>query len=69
MVKPFSDAVEALDDNVYTTIPVQTEFGWHVILREASRDSVSPTLESVRLELEQQIRQTRFQEYINSLRN
>ena len=68
MVKPFSDAVEALDDNVYTTKPVQTEFGWHVILREASRDAVSPTLDSVRLELEQQIRQTRFQEYINSLR-
>ena len=68
MVKPFSDAVEALDDNVYTTEPVQTEFGWHVILREASRDTISPTLDSVRLELEQQIRQTRFQEYINSLR-
>ncbi len=68
MVKPFSDAVEALDDNVYTTKPVQTEFGWHVILREASRDAISPTLDSVRLELEQQIRQTRFQEYINSLR-
>ena len=54
MVKPFSDAVEALDDNVYTTEPVQTEFGWHVILREASRDTISPTLDSVRLELEQQ---------------
>ena len=69
MVKPFSDAVETLDDNLYTTEPVQTEFGWHVILREASRDAISPTLDSVRLEIEQQIRQTRFQEYINSLRN
>ena len=39
-----------------------------MILREASRDAVPPTLDSVRLELEQQIRQTRFQEYINSLR-
>ena len=56
------------NNNVYTTKPVQTEFGWHVILREASRDAISPTLDSVRLELEQQIRQTRFQEYINSLR-
>lgn len=69
MVKPFSDAVETLDDNVYTKEPIQTEFGWHVILREASRDAISPTLDSVRLEIEQQIRQTRFQEYINSLRN
>ena len=69
MVKPFSDAVEALDDGVFTTEPVQTEFGWHVILRETSRDAVSPTLESVKLDIEQQIRQTRFQGYINSLRD
>ena len=69
MVKPFSDAVEALDDNAYTKEPVQTEFGWHVILREASRDAVSPTLDSVKLEIEQQIRQTRFQVYLNSLRD
>ena len=69
MVKPFSDAVQLLANNEYSKAPVQTEFGWHVILREDSRETTPPTLESVKSEIEQQIRQTKFQEYINLLRD
>ena len=69
MVKPFSDAVQLLANNKYSKTPVQTEFGWHVILREDSRETTPPTLESVKPEIEQQIRQTKFQEYINLLRD
>ena len=69
MVKPFSDAVQLLANNEYSKTPVQTEFGWHVILREDSRETTPPTLESVKPEIEQQIRQTKFQEYINLLRD
>jgi len=69
MVKPFSDAVQLLENNEYSKTPVQTEFGWHVILREDSRETTPPTLESVKPEIEQQIRQTKFQEYINLLRD
>jgi len=69
MVKPFSDAVQLLANNEYSKAPVQTEFGWHVILREDSRETTPPTLESVKPEIEQQIRQTKFQEYINLLRD
>ena len=69
MVKPFSDAVQLLANNEYSKTPVQTEFGWHVILREDSRETTPPTLESVKPEIEQQIRKTKFQEYINLLRD
>ena len=69
MVKPFSDAVQLLANNEYSKTPVQTEFGWHVILREDSRETTPPTLESVKPEIEQQIRQSKFQEYINLLRD
>ena len=69
MVKPFSDAVAALEDGAYTTEPVQTQFGWHVILREESRANEPPTLESVRPVIKQSIEQTKLQQYIEGLRS
>lgn len=69
MVKPFVDAVAALADGAYTKKPVQTQFGWHVILREDSRPSVPPTLESVREGIKQRIEQQKFQSYVQGLRD
>ena len=68
MVKPFSDAVLELEDGAHTSEPVQTQFGWHVILREDSRENQPPTLESVRDVIKQRIEQTKFQAYIQGLR-
>ncbi|MGH8221803.1 MAG: peptidylprolyl isomerase, partial [Woeseiaceae bacterium] len=34
MVPSFSQAVAGLEDGAYSTEPVQTQFGWHVVLRE-----------------------------------
>jgi len=68
MVKPFSDAVTGLADGAHTSEPVQTQFGWHVILREESRDNQPPTLESVRDVLKQRVEQTKFQGYLERLR-
>lgn len=68
MVKPFSDAVSALEDGAYSTEPVQTNFGWHVILREDSRANEPPTLDSVRDTIKQRVEQSNFQKYIESLR-
>lgn len=68
MVKPFADAVAALADGAHTSAPVQTEFGWHVILREESRTSEPPTLDSVRDVIKQRIEQENFQRYLEGLR-
>jgi peptidyl-prolyl cis-trans isomerase C len=68
MVAPFSNAVSELEDGEFTKEPVQTQFGWHVILREDSRDNEPPTLESVRDTIKQRVEQTKFQNYIESLR-
>jgi peptidyl-prolyl cis-trans isomerase C len=68
MVKPFSDAVAALEDGAYTEAPVQSEFGWHVIKREESKANEPPTLESVRDAVKQNIEQTKFQKYLEGLR-
>lgn len=48
MAKPFSDAVMKLADGRYTTDPVQTQFGWHVIRRDGARAAEPPPLEGVR---------------------
>ena len=69
MVAPFSNAVAELEDGAFTTEPVQTQFGWHVILREETRDNEPPTLESVRDTIKQRVEQTKFQNYIQSLRD
>ena len=68
MVAPFSDAVVALEDGSYSEAPVQTQFGWHVILREESRDNEPPPLDSVRDTIKQRVEQTKLQSYIESLR-
>jgi len=69
MVKPFSDAVAGLDDGAYTKQPVQTQYGWHVILREESRATEAPTLESARDGITQYLQNQRFQVYLQSLRD
>lgn len=68
MVAEFSQAVQGLDDGAYTDAPVQTQFGWHVILREDSRESTPPPFESVRDSLKQNVEGRKLQEYIASLR-
>lgn len=68
MVAPFSSAVQTLEDGAYTSEPVQTDFGWHVILREGSRESEAPPLDSVRDTIRQSIQQQRFQAYLEQIR-
>lgn len=68
MVPEFSSAVQAMSDGEYSKAPVQTQFGWHVILREESRESVPPPFESVRDALKQQVEGQKLQDYIESLR-
>lgn len=68
MVAEFSQAVQELDDGAYTASPVQTQFGWHVILREDSRESTPPPFDSVRDALKQSVEGQKLQEYIESLR-
>ncbi len=68
MVKPFSDAVVALENGTYTSTPVQTQFGWHVILREDSRSPEPPALEEVKDRLRPAAEQRKLQTYLEGLR-
>lgn len=69
MVQPFSDAVQALEVGSYTQAPVQTQFGWHVILLEETRDRQPPGLESMRVELTTLAERQKSQAYVQMLRD
>jgi peptidyl-prolyl cis-trans isomerase C len=68
MVAEFSSAVQQLGDGEFSKEPVQTQFGWHVILREGSREATPPPFESLTDVLKQQVEQQKLQSYLESLR-
>jgi peptidyl-prolyl cis-trans isomerase C len=68
MVKPFSEAVVKLEKGKYTKTPVQTQFGWHVILREDSRAQTPPPLASVKEQLMPYLQRKKVQNMVETLR-
>lgn len=68
MVKPFSDAVQALEKGKYTTTPVQSEFGWHVIILDDVRSPEAPKFEDVKPQVEMFVQRKKLQEYLDGLR-
>ncbi len=67
MVEPFADAVRAMDDGSYSSEPVRTQFGWHVIMLEESREQQPPGLDAVREELTRAVEQQKLEAYVQSL--
>ncbi|MCS4505015.1 putative parvulin-type peptidyl-prolyl cis-trans isomerase [wastewater metagenome] len=62
MVPAFSKAVQALEPGNYTSEPVKTQFGWHVIRLSDVRQAKAPKLAEVR----DQIKQTLARQEIRS---
>ena len=68
MVKPFADAVTALEKGAYTATPVQSEFGYHVIILDDVREPEAPKFEEVKPQVEMFVQRKKLQEYLDSLR-
>lgn len=66
MVPAFEEAVIGLEDGAVSE-PVQTQFGWHVVKRNESRVKEAPALDSVRDELEREIRAKKIDSEITRL--
>lgn len=69
MVAPFSEAVAALENGKYTKTPVKTQFGWHIIIREDSRQQTPPPFEAVKSQLEPIVKREKLTSYLDSLRS
>ena len=65
MVKPFGDAVKTLKKGDITQEPVQTQYGWHIIKLEDTRDAPFDQMKS---QLTNGIMQKKFADYIESLK-
>ncbi|MCF7978765.1 MAG: peptidylprolyl isomerase [Chromatiaceae bacterium] len=69
MVKPFADAVAEMEPGSYSKQPVQTQFGWHIILLEETRAAEPPSFEQAKPQLEALLRQRKVAEALTELRN
>ena len=69
MVKPFADAVAALEKGDYSKEPVQTQFGWHVILLEDSRSIDPPAFEDVKDQVRKAVQNQKLMAYMEQLRS
>lgn len=67
MVKPFADAVSNLKVGQYTTEPVQTQYGWHVIQLLGTRPVSPPPFDQVKQRLVQVVEAKRFRAYTDDL--
>ncbi|SFB11747.1 peptidyl-prolyl cis-trans isomerase C [Poseidonocella pacifica] len=67
MVEPFQEAVKALAPGEIGG-PIQTQFGWHVIMLNETRTSDVPPLESVRANIMEKLRQEALQKGLDELR-
>lgn len=68
MVRPFAEATAAMTPGTYSKEPVQTQFGWHVIKLEDSREMAPPSFEAAKPEIEEQLINRAVEDYINELR-
>ncbi|WP_435628580.1 peptidylprolyl isomerase [Candidatus Ferrigenium straubiae] len=67
-VPEFANAMLNLKKGEYTKEPVQSQFGWHVVKLEDTRDLKAPPFEEVKPQLQQRLQQQSVKKAIDDLR-
>lgn len=67
MVPEFENAVMDLEAGAISAEPVQTQFGWHVIKLNETREKEAPSLDEVREELTAEIQAAAVEEQVAAL--
>jgi peptidyl-prolyl cis-trans isomerase C len=65
---PFSAAMIKLEKGKFTETPVKSDFGWHVIQLEDTRELKLPGIEEAKAQIGQQLTQRMVQKHIDELR-
>jgi peptidyl-prolyl cis-trans isomerase C len=68
MVQPFAEAVAKLEKGKFSTTPVETQFGWHVIKLEDVRQASIPPLDQVKDRVKQLVQRKRVSSHLEELR-
>ena len=69
MVPAFAEAVKLMNKGDISTTPVQTNFGWHVIRIDDTRELDKPSFEEMRGQVQQQLIRAAINDYIASMRS
>jgi peptidyl-prolyl cis-trans isomerase C len=69
MVPAFAAALAGMERGSYSREPVKTEFGWHVILLEDTRETNPPAFDGVKDKLLAKLREKAISEYAAELRS
>ncbi|QGU31578.1 peptidylprolyl isomerase [Thermochromatium tepidum] len=69
MVPPFAAAVTALKPGSYTKEPVQTQFGWHIVKLEETRQAEPPSFEEAKPQLTALVKRQKLGERLTDMRN
>lgn len=67
MVKPVADAVSAMKVGSYSTEPVKTEYGYHVLLLEDTRSQEAPSIDDIRDQIVNAVQQNKLQKHVREL--
>ena len=65
---PLGEALSKLPKGLYSTIPIQSRQGWHIIKSEDQRDLQSPNLDLVKEGLKNRIKQAEAAKFVADLR-
>ena len=68
-VPEFGQAMTKLKKGEMTEVPVKTQFGYHIIMLEDTREAQFPSFEEVKPQIVQRLEQIKLQNYQESLRN
>jgi peptidyl-prolyl cis-trans isomerase C len=67
-VKPFSDAMVKLEKGKFSEVPVQSQYGYHVIQLEDVREAQFPPLDQLKNQIGESIQQKQAQAFAEELR-
>jgi peptidyl-prolyl cis-trans isomerase C len=67
MVQPVVEAAKAMKVGTFSTEPIKSEFGYHVLLLEDERTQDAPTFDSMRSDLKTAVERDKLQKHIQEL--
>ena len=67
-VSEFTEALVKLNKGQMTQTPVKSQFGWHIIRLDDTRDAKLPKLDEVKPQVEQQLQQQKLAKFQEDLR-
>ena len=67
-VPEFSQAMTKLEKGKFTDTPVKSQFGWHIIQLDDTRDAQFPSFDEVKPQLSQRLQQTKLAKFRDDLK-